>query len=46
MSEDAIIDAGFVPYSIFDIKEIAEMSRVPSDYRKFYTCPNRDILEW
>ena len=21
------------------------MSRVPSDYRKFYTCPNRDILD-
>ena len=21
------------------------MSRVPSDYRKFYTCPNRDIFD-
>ena len=21
------------------------MSRVPSDYRKFYTCPNKDILD-
>ena len=21
------------------------MSRVPSDYRKFYTCPNKDIFD-